>query len=141
MRAVVAHEYVHLISKDSLRSQLDRKGQSLSSGGDSDMAFVALDLGMGMGLFPTLKLCHLMPAQRINPDYLQRLIEAIAYSSVIVLNLRGIPPACASRPLIYRIADLYTSIRMPKHIRMMEAAKMRGESNAIRALKCSPSPQ
>ncbi|WP_269527130.1 glycosyltransferase family A protein [Coraliomargarita parva] len=87
-RSVYAH-YVNLVETDSWRQSLDRKGGMLTSGGDLDMACCAYDLGMTCGLFPKLKLTHLIPAERTSPRYLKNLAVGIAASCHLLWNQRG----------------------------------------------------
>src|ERR1017187_1608091 len=58
----------------------DRSGNALVSGGDVEISHVACGLGLGMGIFPELKVTHLIPKERVTEDYLVRLREGIALS-------------------------------------------------------------
>jgi hypothetical protein len=53
-----------------------------------DLALVAQDLGLGTGLFPQLVLTHLIPARRVQKDYLIELCESLAYSEYRLRRLR-----------------------------------------------------
>ena len=68
--------------------QLDRSGNSLFSGGDDDLASCACDIGLGVGLFHELKLNHYIPSKRLSKEYLLRLAEGIAASSIILRSFR-----------------------------------------------------
>jgi hypothetical protein len=63
----------------------DRKGKELTSGGDNDIVFTVLKHGWAVGYFPELVLTHLIPASRLEPDYLARLNHGIQKSWVQVL--------------------------------------------------------
>lgn len=91
VRRVVAEAYVKELSSNPQRRRLDRCGNSLVSSGDVDIAFTACALGMEMGRFPQLKLTHLIPAARLQQDYLFRLCEANHLSSMIVNHVHGLP--------------------------------------------------
>jgi glycosyltransferase involved in cell wall biosynthesis len=89
IRKSVAEKYSELVKQDSRRKSMGRKGKKLTSYEDSDMAFTACDMGLGTGRFAKLRLTHLMPPERLQEDYLLRLIESSTYSGVIVESYRG----------------------------------------------------
>lgn len=64
----------------------DRRGDALTSGGDNDIILTLLRAGWAVGYFPELVLTHLIPAARLNRDYLARLNRGIAQSWVQVLH-------------------------------------------------------
>ena len=84
IRRSIAEKYCRVLKNDPLRRSLDRAGASLSGCGDHDMAFTACDEGLGVGLFPSLSLKHLMPEFRIREDYLLRIIEGTNFSAAIL---------------------------------------------------------
>jgi glycosyltransferase involved in cell wall biosynthesis len=67
----------------------DRQGDALTSSGDNDIVLCAMRSGWEVGYFPQLTLTHLIPASRLDPDYLGRLNEGIMRSWVRVLALHG----------------------------------------------------
>ncbi|HWL51432.1 MAG TPA: glycosyltransferase family 2 protein [Chthoniobacteraceae bacterium] len=89
-RRVLAH-YQLALKNDPLRRDLDRKGDSLVSDGDIDLAFCACDLGLGIGRFRSLVITHLIPKSRCTEAYLDRLAQSIGYSSTLLSYLRGKP--------------------------------------------------
>jgi glycosyltransferase involved in cell wall biosynthesis len=86
----LAIRYHKVISKAEGYSIFDRKGVELFSGGDDEFAFIACQMGLGHGVFPDLCLTHLIPAHRITKEYLLRLREGIAFSSVLLKKRYGI---------------------------------------------------
>jgi hypothetical protein len=52
-----------------LRKILDRAGTSTSSGEDSDLAWCAIDTGMGTGRFCSLKLTHLISKGNLTEEH------------------------------------------------------------------------
>ncbi len=88
VRKSVADYYVQLHAEGRRNVLMDRAGGSLLSGGDSDLAICACDLGLGMGMFTALKLTHLIPPDRLTEDYLVRLVESLAYSSIVLESFR-----------------------------------------------------
>ncbi len=93
VRKIVAQKYAELVHNDPRRADLDRKGQILSSCGDSDLAYTACDIGLGTGQFTSLKVTHLIPPSRLEEDYLLRLTQGLSYSGTMLDYMRGkLPP-------------------------------------------------
>jgi glycosyltransferase involved in cell wall biosynthesis len=92
IRKIVAEEYLRLVNSDPKRMGLGRKGTIILSGEDTDIAYTACDLGLGTGLFTSLKLIHLMSAKRLSEAYLLRVVEGSTYSGVILDSFRGVIP-------------------------------------------------
>jgi glycosyltransferase involved in cell wall biosynthesis len=88
VRRQVAQDYASKTSHDPLRKMLDRSGKVLLSGGDLDLAWCAMDCGMGTGRFKDLKLTHLIARRRITDEYIIRLYAGYAASSVILAAIR-----------------------------------------------------
>ncbi|PTY04679.1 family 2 glycosyl transferase [Opitutaceae bacterium EW11] len=70
----------------------DRSGTELSSGGDNDIVLSVLESGWGVAYVPKLRLTHLIPAPRLEADYLARLNRGIQRSWMQVLTKHGINP-------------------------------------------------
>ena len=64
----------------------DRRGSELASAGDNDLVFSVLESGWQVGYFPELSLTHLIPATRLEADYLARLNRGIQESWMQVLS-------------------------------------------------------
>jgi hypothetical protein len=135
VRRSVGQHYLAVNQAGQRSIQLDRTGTSLLSGGDNDLAACACDIGLGVGLVSALKLTHLIPPVRLTEDYLTRLAEGIAYSSILLDKERGIthPP----RGALGRIADFVRTLLLAgPHRRVLKAA-YRGRDRAIRGLAAS----
>ncbi len=74
----------------------DRQGTALTSSGDNDIVLCAMKSGWEVGYFPQLRLTHLIPAARLDADYLARLNRGIQKSWMQVLALHD---ACPWPPL------------------------------------------
>lgn len=74
----------------------DRRGQELTSAGDNDIVFCLMHAGWSVGYFPDLMLTHLIPASRLEPEYLERLNRGIQKTWMKVLALHE---ACPWPPL------------------------------------------
>jgi glycosyltransferase involved in cell wall biosynthesis len=134
VRKVVANKYANLVQNDPRRINLDRKGKSLTGCGDTDLAFTACDIGLGMGRFTSLKLTHLIPPNRLEEDYLVKLTEGNAYSGIILRSLRGEIPSLPKRSWKGRLLELYYVVLMSSRERRFYLAKKQGESLAIQQL-------
>lgn len=64
----------------------DRCGARLTSAGDNEIVFAIMQAGFAVGYFPELVLTHLIPAARLDPDYLARLNRGIQESWMQVLS-------------------------------------------------------
>jgi hypothetical protein len=62
----------------------DRRGASLVGGGDTEIAFVCCSHGLGIGIFPALKLTHLIPQHRVSEDYIVRFAEGTCLSNFLL---------------------------------------------------------
>ena len=81
---------------DSSLTLSDRRGGELSSSGDNDLVLCAMRAGWEVGYFPSLSLTHLIPASRLEADYLSRLNRGIQKSWMQVLAQHD---ACPWAPL------------------------------------------
>lgn len=88
VRRIIANRYTEILANSSVRSNLDRMGESLISAGDSDLAMVSVDMGYGYGLFIDLHLAHLIPERRVEKSYLIRLSRNMQLSSMILNYVR-----------------------------------------------------
>jgi glycosyltransferase involved in cell wall biosynthesis len=105
VRREVAQRYAELVRNDPRRQWLGRTEAQLAGCEDFDIAFTALDLGFGTGVFVSLAITHHMPASRIRPEYLLRLVEGHAYSMVILMALRATKPVAAPSGIIGRLRE------------------------------------
>lgn len=76
----------------------DRRGNELTSGGDNDIVFCAMAAGWEVAYYPNLGLTHLIPAARLDADYLARLNESIQQSWMQVLTLHSANPWTSLSP-------------------------------------------
>jgi glycosyltransferase involved in cell wall biosynthesis len=134
VRKSVASKYLDIVTNDPKRINLDRKGTSLVSCGDIDIACMACDLGLGTGQFAKLKLTHIIPAKRLNEDYLLKLIEANGYSDVMLKSFREeiIPPAKLTWKK--KILQSYHLSRLHPRQRRFYIAYKKGEELALKQL-------
>jgi glycosyltransferase involved in cell wall biosynthesis len=89
----VADFYRQFVADLGIAAVLDRRGQRLFSGGDDVFSRAAAEVGLHFGLFPELRITHLISAGRLNQHYLLRLIHDHALSHcVLAYMLDGIQP-------------------------------------------------
>jgi glycosyltransferase involved in cell wall biosynthesis len=59
----------------------DRQGTSVLGGGDTEISFVCCSRGVGVGIFPELKITHLIPQRRVSEEYIVRFAEGTGISN------------------------------------------------------------
>jgi hypothetical protein len=95
MRANVAKAYQQYFNKtaiklvgpkgESRRGMVSRHAQAgFMCGEDVEIGYVACQMGLGVGIFPELKLTHIIPKQRVEESYLIGLAEGIRASAVLL---------------------------------------------------------
>ena len=135
VRKNVAEEYARLVTESPLRLKLGRTGQNLTAGEDSDLAFTACDIGLGIGLFPSLKLTHLIPAKRLEKEYLLNLIEGMNYSHRILDSFRGKFPIPQNSDWKSRVKEIYYLWRTSEIKKEFYLAQKRGFERALSTLR------
>jgi hypothetical protein len=83
VRTEVARAYCEFSDRSSFKI-MDRQGQSLVSGQDVEFGYFACSLGLGMGIFVGLKLTHLIPKERVEQQYLLRMVEGQELSCALL---------------------------------------------------------
>jgi glycosyltransferase involved in cell wall biosynthesis len=75
VRRSLADAWADRAEKSPWRLALGRTGRILSGGEDIDLLHLACEMGYGKGIFPELRLTHLMPATRLTPEFLLKIYE------------------------------------------------------------------
>jgi glycosyltransferase involved in cell wall biosynthesis len=83
VRSKVAEAYCNQYEHSNLRIS-GRQGKKLLSGEDLEISYVANHLGLGMGVFPELRLTHLIPKERVSLDYLLKVYEGTRISNLLL---------------------------------------------------------
>jgi glycosyltransferase involved in cell wall biosynthesis len=135
VRKPVADYYYDLHKTGQRKVIMDRVGDSLISGGDTDLAMCACDLGLGVGLFASLKLVHLISSIRLTEDYLVRLIEGLAYSSIVLNSFRSTNGGPPPRKFSTSLFDFVRLTIRDRRDRRFFLALKRGEANAVKFLR------
>lgn len=132
VRKNVAERYAEETKKSGLKKFLSRKGTSLSSGGEIDVAYTAIDMGYGCGLFPQLSATHLLPKERLQESYILRLQEGIYFSGVLIAKIRGNDPKPSKKPRLAFMRKIYHYLFGNFFGYQMSEAKIRAEERAER---------
>uniref|UniRef100_B8HLJ7 Glycosyl transferase family 2 n=1 Tax=Cyanothece sp. (strain PCC 7425 / ATCC 29141) TaxID=395961 RepID=B8HLJ7_CYAP4 len=134
IRRWIAQKYTQRVQEQSQHELLDRKGQQLSSAGDTDLTYTVYDLGLGTGAFASLKMTHLIPSQRLEESYLLKLREGLAYSVILLDYLRG--QLATGQPSPWQqLKKLYRRLHMTERERRFDDAVQRGEKKAFQLIK------
>lgn len=138
VRKAVAEKYVELVRNQPERGGLDRKGKLLLSCGDTDLAFTACDIGLGTGLFVSLRVTHLIQPSRLQEEYLLRLAEGSSYSLTKLTSFRGFVQPLTKHSWRGKIYEVYKLWRMDSRSRRFYQAFKRGENLALQEIyRCS----
>jgi glycosyltransferase involved in cell wall biosynthesis len=98
VRAAVADAYCRANNDVSILIT-GRRGDSLLAGDDNEIAYVACELGLGIGVFPDLRLTHLIPKDRVSRKHLLKLVEgAEASDALLQYKWKGNIPLSPFRP-------------------------------------------
>ena|ERR1700726_110928 len=90
-------------------------------------------MGLGTGIFPELRLTHIIPDSRLSEDYLVRLIEGMHFSGTLVYYVtKGVRPEFNVKKAMKII---YHVLRRSRRDRRFYIASQRGEYRAARFLQ------
>jgi hypothetical protein len=130
----VADSYRRLSERDPSLLRLDLSGSQLIYGGDTDIAYHGNVLGLGKGVFPELKILHLIPASRCERNYLLRVIEGRAYSEWLHhwVLYKKVPTEDST--LGQRLKRLVRLVLADADTRSAECARARGRQRAVSEL-------
>ena len=76
--------YSQFVRKLRTSEVLDRHGENLFSGGDDVFSWLSVRCDTGFGIFPELQITHLIPAGRVQQDYLVRLVHGHSFSHAVL---------------------------------------------------------
>ena len=135
IRKTFAQRYAEEAGTNPLRQALGRKGTQLTACEDTDMNLSVVEQGAGYGVFPALKLLHLIPTRRCSQTYLLTLAEAHAYSHVLLDEIHGIKHACDRPSFSATLRHLYLLLRFKGMARGIYLADRRGRAKAAAYMK------
>ncbi len=135
IRRVLADGYRAHCAQQPARLKLDLSGKQLTYGGDTDIAYFGCAVGYGKGVFPQLKVRHLIPPERCETSYLLRAAEGHAYSEWLHhWVLHGAVPADPLSPG-GRLKRFLRGAFAGSRYRATERARAEGHARAARELR------
>jgi glycosyltransferase involved in cell wall biosynthesis len=129
-----AEFYCHLVEELNV-TVIDRRGEKLYCGGDDLFSWAAAMTGKGFGLFPELRVTHLISAYRLNPRYLVQLLHDHSFShGVLRYRLTGVHGAETGRAmsLIWNLWLLLHGLKHGRFSMRCRLAGIRGREQAAR---------
>ena len=79
-----AARYSQFVRESRTSEVLDRDGENLFCGGDDLFSWLSVGSDVGFGIFPGLRITHLIPAGRVRQDYLVRLVHGHSFSHAVI---------------------------------------------------------
>jgi glycosyltransferase involved in cell wall biosynthesis len=130
-----AEFYCRLVEQLNIQTVLDRRGQQLYCGGDDLFSWAASIIGKGFGLFPELRVTHLISANRLSRRYLVQLMHDHSFShEVIRYRLTGLQRVEGeqARKLAWKLRLLLHGLKNGSFSMRCRQASVRGLNNARR---------
>ena len=132
----VANFYRRFVADLGITAVLDRRGQRLFAGGDDVFSRVAAEIGLDFGVFPELRIAHLISAGRLDQQYFFRLIHDHALShGVLAYLLEGIQPRRTD--LLRYVHLLLHAMRNGPFSMRCQWAESRGEDSAAQFISAN----
>jgi glycosyltransferase involved in cell wall biosynthesis len=133
LRRSVAERYLGDVAANPLKRVLGRRDNYDVSGEDPDIALTSFDLDLGIGLFPELSLRHYLPAGRLAPEAILRVVRGNSGAVVVLEHLRGRLNSSRFRG-VRRLREILRALRERGFYRRIQLARLQGEMAAFRAL-------
>lgn len=134
VRRPVAQHYLKLVEKLTTAAVLDRRGERLFCGGDDLFSWASSELGCGFGVFPELRITHLISAKRVDARYLLRLVHDHSFSHGVLRYL-----LMGSRPEVFgmarRVRYLLHGLRNGSFSMKCHLETARGECEAMEFIR------
>jgi glycosyltransferase involved in cell wall biosynthesis len=127
----VATRYSQCVCELRTSEVLDRHGENLFSGGDDLFSWLCVGSDTGFGIFPELRITHLISAGRVRQDYIVRLVHGHTFSHAILRYMvNGTKPCPATalrhlRIIAHGLKNGWFSMRC-------QLAESRGTADATR---------
>jgi glycosyltransferase involved in cell wall biosynthesis len=138
MRAVVRAQFLKLVETDPNHLHLGPRGDDRLGGEDMDMMLTAFDLGLGLGRFPSLRLEHIIPRERLTVDYMSRLVSGVACGQSLLEFIRypRVPKAASvSWATIDGVVHNLRVRKLPPTLRRLHNAEISGHERARKIIK------
>lgn len=130
----VAAAYATLAARLRVNDVVGRRGPRLFAGEDDLFAWAASAVGKGFGVFPELRVTHLIPPERTRHDYIVRLIRDRSFSHGVLRHM--LTEAGPQRlGLFNRLRLLAHGLRNGMFSMQCGYASLRGEDEASRYIE------
>jgi glycosyltransferase involved in cell wall biosynthesis len=130
----VSDAYEHLmrrLNRLNVYQLLDRRGPHLFGNGDVAFSWASVMTGQGFGVFPQLRVVHLIGADRVTQQYFLRLARDSGFSAGVLDYLRtGLPPGDDVGNAERYLRLLLRGIRKGPFAMRFKLAVSRGEDQA-----------
>jgi glycosyltransferase involved in cell wall biosynthesis len=133
IRRAPVEAWAQAVAADPRRLSLGRKGQSLLSAEDTDMALACIDQGYATGRFTALHLTHVIPAGRLEFDYLRRLARDLGVSYGRLLAMRGDLGVVARAKVWLRTTMSWLGLKYRGPARAIDLAYHRGFLEGVKS--------
>ena len=132
----LAESYLKFVEDLGINVALDRRGKRLFCGGDDVFSRVAARVGLTFGVFPELRITHLISADRLRQHYLVQLIHDSALShGVLDYVLDGVRPGRANLDWYVRL--LLTGMKNGLFSMRCRCAELRGKDGAAQFISAN----
>lgn len=126
VRRELAVPYAEIVMTDTRRLMLGRRGSSIMGADDLDLILSVCDQGFGRGVFRSLRLSHLIPSSRCEPDYLWNLAKCNAASMELIRLFRSQGTKCRHPSLLVRALEWVRELRLPSHAKRYARSVRKG---------------
>lgn len=126
VRRQVAEEWARRFSTTAWRSTLGRSGASMNGGEDFDLLHTACEMGYGKGIFEKLQLTHVIPNQRLHPEFLVRITEGNNRSWAFLRGMLDPAATIPRRTILHRLNVVLQAARKTRLDRQLFLAAERG---------------
>ncbi|MGA2051927.1 MAG: glycosyltransferase [Opitutales bacterium] len=125
------------VSSSPVTPTQPRKGIVIG-GEDIDLVITVIELGHGLGRFASLRLTHLISANRLTEPYLCRLAEAQSYTEAWLFHHRNYPLSTEPNSFFHRLARWRYERTLDPRIRHVLEAVRRGRALALEEIARLP---
>ena len=134
-RRVVAEAYLERAAVDPLFQRFGRSAKSAIAGDDHLIPYTATQIGLGVAKFPSLTLKHMIPTQRMEPEYLIKVARGNAHGALL-LQLTHANAESYRRTAITPLLKLVMGALFQRGIhRKIRFAEALGELSAVREMR------
>jgi glycosyltransferase involved in cell wall biosynthesis len=126
IRRSVAEEWARQSEAANWRRELGRTGKEMGGAEDVDQNRTACQMGLGKGVFAELKLTHIIPQERMKPEFLVKMTEGNTRSWAFIRGMVDSEPPIPPRTLAHRIKIWMEAFRKRGLDRQLLLAEDRG---------------